>query len=275
MTREISIEAEVPGTPEQVWNAIATGPGISGWFVSTEIAESTMTQYHGNGFDQTSDIVAFEPPRRFAYTDEFQPSPDSEPSVVATEFLVEARSGGTCVVRVVQSGFGAGDAWRRASEGFRGGWRGALDDLRLYLTHFAGEPVAGFATGRLLELPRERAWPALREALGLPDAIAPGDRVETRGAPPYAGTVVRADEASVSLLLDAPGRGLGYLGTGGPTNEVFAFVRARVFGDDAAATAEREGAAWEEWLSSAAAWNPNICPGATENDTPSSATRSP
>ena len=25
--RWIAVEAEVPGTPEQVWNAIATGPG--------------------------------------------------------------------------------------------------------------------------------------------------------------------------------------------------------------------------------------------------------
>ena len=33
------VEVEVPGTPEQVWNAIATGPGISSWFVPTEIAE--------------------------------------------------------------------------------------------------------------------------------------------------------------------------------------------------------------------------------------------
>lgn len=28
-TRSIELEIEVPGTPEQVWRAIATGPGIS------------------------------------------------------------------------------------------------------------------------------------------------------------------------------------------------------------------------------------------------------
>ena len=31
--REIRLEVEVPGTPEQVWEAIATGPGITSWFV--------------------------------------------------------------------------------------------------------------------------------------------------------------------------------------------------------------------------------------------------
>jgi uncharacterized protein YndB with AHSA1/START domain len=28
---------EVPGTPEQVWEAIATGPGTEAWFVPAEI----------------------------------------------------------------------------------------------------------------------------------------------------------------------------------------------------------------------------------------------
>ena len=35
--RSVQAEAEVPGTPEEVWQAIATGPGISSWFVPTEI----------------------------------------------------------------------------------------------------------------------------------------------------------------------------------------------------------------------------------------------
>ena len=34
---QVEVEVEVPGTPEQVWAAIATGPGISSWFVPTEV----------------------------------------------------------------------------------------------------------------------------------------------------------------------------------------------------------------------------------------------
>src|SRR5207253_10231259 len=37
--RSIQVEVEVPGTPEEVWQAIATGPGISSWFVPTEFEE--------------------------------------------------------------------------------------------------------------------------------------------------------------------------------------------------------------------------------------------
>ena len=30
--RLVDVQIEVPGTPEQVWEAIATGPGIACWF---------------------------------------------------------------------------------------------------------------------------------------------------------------------------------------------------------------------------------------------------
>ena len=29
--RSVQVEVEVPGTPEEVWQAIATGPGVSSW----------------------------------------------------------------------------------------------------------------------------------------------------------------------------------------------------------------------------------------------------
>jgi uncharacterized protein YndB with AHSA1/START domain len=37
--RSVQVELEVAGTPEAVWQAIATGPGISSWFVPTEIEQ--------------------------------------------------------------------------------------------------------------------------------------------------------------------------------------------------------------------------------------------
>jgi uncharacterized protein YndB with AHSA1/START domain len=248
---DISFEVEVPGTPEEVWDAIATGPGISGWFVQTEIADGTMTQYHGNGFDQTSRIVASERPRRFRYEDEFQPAPDVEPRVVATEFLVEARSGGSCVVRLVQSGFGPGAAWERSVESFKAGWPAALDDLRLFLTHFTpGEPVAGFATG--VRLAGSERWESVLAALALPEEHTQGERIETGGGTPaFGGTISRAVGSSISLLLDTPGRGMGYIGVGGPRAEVFLFVRGRFFGEDAEEVAREANAAWDAWLAQA------------------------
>ena len=37
--RSVQVEVEVPGTPEEVWQAIATGPGISAWFTPAEFEE--------------------------------------------------------------------------------------------------------------------------------------------------------------------------------------------------------------------------------------------
>jgi uncharacterized protein YndB with AHSA1/START domain len=35
--RSVDLEFELPGTPEQVWEALATGPGIATWFVPADI----------------------------------------------------------------------------------------------------------------------------------------------------------------------------------------------------------------------------------------------
>jgi uncharacterized protein YndB with AHSA1/START domain len=246
--REISFEVEVPGTPEEVWDAIATGPGITAWFVPARIDGDRMVQDHGEGLESASTITASERPRRFAYEDEFQPAPEAQPSLVATEFLVEARSGGTCVVRLVQSGFGTGDAWERAVRSFSTGWPGALDDLRLYLTHFPGQAASGFAAARIVDAPREHAWARIGEELGLPERPRAGDRVETTGGPRLAGTVTRVEESYLSLLLEEPAPGFGFVGAGGPGTETHVFVRQRLFGDEAPEIAARAEAQWRDWL---------------------------
>ena len=38
--RSVQVEIEVSGTPEEVWQAIATGPGISSWFVHSTAKRS-------------------------------------------------------------------------------------------------------------------------------------------------------------------------------------------------------------------------------------------
>ena len=248
MAREISFEVEVPGTPEEVWEAIATGPGISSWFVPAELEGGRMTQHHGSGMDWSSDVAAFEPPRRLVLEDDYAPSPDARPRRLATEFLVEARSGGSCVVRVVTHGLGDGEDWDRAIESFSTGWTGALDDLRLYITHFAPDRAGSFALSAQLGA----TWDELLAALGL-SSVTPGDRVHTREAPALGGTAVRVGENSLALLLDAPAPGLAYLGSGGPGQEVIFFVRAKLFGDGARELAAREEAAWERWLATVGA----------------------
>lgn len=252
--RMVEAEIEVPGTPEEVWEAIATGPGITAWFVPTDVEErpgGTVSQYHGEGpgMRQTADITAWEPPTRFAYETEWAPDEGVAPRRMASEFLVEAKAGGTCVVRVVNRGFGDGEEWDRALEGTRGGWGPALTSLRLYLEHFAGQAAAPVSTSGPLEGARADAWRALLDALGMPDA-GEGDRVAASadGAPEIAGTVEFARDTQMILRLERPAPGLGMVGVGGPGATAFGFLRAQLFGDGAAAIAAREQGAWKAWM---------------------------
>ena len=69
--RSLQVEFEVTGTPEEVWQAIATGPGISSWFVPTEFEESdgkpvAVTSTFGPGMAPRAAVTAWDPPRMFA-----------------------------------------------------------------------------------------------------------------------------------------------------------------------------------------------------------------
>ena len=60
--RSIQVEVEVPGTPEEVWQAIATGPGISSWFAPAEFEEQdgkpiALTLNYGPGMASRSVVT--------------------------------------------------------------------------------------------------------------------------------------------------------------------------------------------------------------------------
>src|SRR3989475_6994731 len=141
--RSVQVEVEVPGTPEEVWQAIATGPGISSWFVPTAFEERdgkpvAVTMNFGPGMESRAVVTAWDPPRKFAAQGEgWGGSPP-----IATEWSVEARAGGVCLVRVVNSLFASMDDWDNQLEGTESGWPGFFRTLRIYLTHFRGQRSA-------------------------------------------------------------------------------------------------------------------------------------
>jgi uncharacterized protein YndB with AHSA1/START domain len=250
-TRRVEVELEVPGTPEEVWEAIATGPGISCWFVPTEVEEregGAVRQQHGAEMDIAGHVQVWDPPNRFKYGgSDFQLAEPPSPEPLGDEFIVEARSGGTCVVRVVTSGFGTGADWDRAMEGVRSGWTSALHGLRLYLTHFRGERCAPVAVGTAVEWSAGEAWEKLTSALGI-GIPREGDRVATSDAPALAGVVERTRQDQLLLRIDEPVRGMAAVYAGGPGEQVYAFLRLYLYGDGAPDLAAREERAWKTWM---------------------------
>ncbi|MFW3170997.1 SRPBCC family protein [Geodermatophilus sp. CPCC 206100] len=244
-------EVEVPGAPEDVWRAIATGPGIGTWFVPAEVEEregGRIVTHHGPFGNSEGVVTAWEPPHRFAYEErDWDPDhPDAPPW--ATELLVEARHGGTCVVRLVSGFFADGAGWEEHLEGTDEGWRGALGCLRLALTHFPGQRATQLLVfGAVADRSPDDVARELLTSLGLAAATV-GDRVELdAGAPPTTGTVVDVAPRTVTLHVERPSPGVLEIGTfdyGGTT----VAVRGPLFGDGGAGAADREAPRWTTWL---------------------------
>lgn len=248
----LQAEAEVPGTPEEVWRAIATGPGISSWFVPTDLEEragGTVVSHFGPGMDSTAQITEWDPPRRFVAV-----GADMGPNspTIATEWIVETRAGGTCVVRVVHRWFADTDEWDSQFEAAEHGWVAFFRLLRLMLAHFRGQRCAPVQLMAVAPEPKEEAWAALLGPLGLTGA-AVGDRVRSRGdAPALAGVVERAGQPAwreeVIVRLEDPAPGLVSITGHTMGGQVFLPVRFFLFGDGAATAAPRVESDWQTWL---------------------------
>lgn len=251
--RTVEAEVEVPGTPEEVWQAIATGPGVTSWFVPTRVEErvgGTVAANFGPGMDSLATITAWDPPRRFVAD-----SPDDTGRggpTVATEWTVEAKSGGTCIVRVVHAWFADTDDWDGQFEGHEHGWRSFFRILRLYLAHFRGQHGANLQLMGVQPEPKEKAWAAFAERLGAA-GVVPGQQVGSApGAPTLVGHVEHVGEAvhpeELLLRLDAPAPGIAHLFALPMAGQVFLPVWLYLFGGQPAVVAAREEPAWRAWM---------------------------
>ena len=164
MTRRIENSIEVPGTPEQVWEAIATGHGIECWFVPAAVADGRVALDMGDGMEDAGAITELDPPRRFAYEEEWAAVDGEPPGRLASEFIVEAKSGGTCVVRLVSTLHADGEGWDAVLDSMSTGWDTFLLNLQAYLTHFPGQRCATVMASGTGD------WPTLLDALGLSGA---------------------------------------------------------------------------------------------------------
>ncbi|MBV9580686.1 MAG: SRPBCC domain-containing protein [Chloroflexi bacterium] len=245
--RTVEHEIEVPGTPEQVWQAIATGEGITGWFVPATVEErtgGTLELDFGPGMGtSTGQVSVWEPPTRFVHL-----GMGAAGNQVAYEWQVEARSGGTCLVRLVTSGFLSEADWQAEYDGTAEGWQLFLSNLRLYLANFAGQSCASMRVQQLSDSTPEDTWRRLTSSLGLPETPTVGQQVSISNAPALRGRVERFQSRLLTVLLDAPGRGIGVVGTESFDGKGLPMVYLYLFGAGVEATIRREESAWSAWI---------------------------
>jgi uncharacterized protein YndB with AHSA1/START domain len=237
-------EAEVPAAPDEVWAAIATGPGIDSWFMGrNEVTARTVRTVFGE-YAPELEITESDPAHRFAYRS--GQAPDGR--FIAYEFLIEGRAGGSTVLRTVTSGFLPGEDWADEFEAMTLGGELYFRTLVEYLTYFAGRfatPVTAFGPPGPSSPPgpswtRDRSL--LCRELGLAEAPRPGDPVRFTGEIGSAdGVVYFANAHAIGVRTpDALYRFMR--GFGKPV-----IAAHHLFAADAEPDQARQ--AWEAWLS--------------------------
>lgn len=172
MPREFKIqrEIELPASPEQVWDAVATGPGNAGWLWPMEI------EGREGGSAEGGTVTAWEPGRHFAVRAEGE-----DGWFNALELIIEARAGGTALLRYMHHGVFVDD-WDTQYDSADAHTDFYLHTLSEYLRHFAGRRASYVS----LEAPdasrRPDALDAVRRALVGTGEVTEGERV--RLAPP-------------------------------------------------------------------------------------------
>ncbi len=237
---EIAKDMEVDATPEQVWEAIATGRGWDSWFMGRneiEPREGGTTRFSIGGFTAQSTVTTWDPPKRFVSTG----AEVQDGSMHQFEYRLEERGEGRTAIQYVHSGMLGGD-WEAEYEAMSEGDPMYLQKLVEYITYFSGR----FATPVDAQGPevsdREHAMSVFRSALGLRDDIVEGDpvRLTPEGFPPIDGVVdcvsrsflgVRSSDALYRFIY-------GFTGTVMVGHHLFA---------EGTDQDEAEGA-WRSWL---------------------------
>lgn len=250
--RWVQVEVEVPGTPEEVWRAIATGPGVSSWCIPTEFEERdgkpvAVKFNFGLGMEVTSAVTAWNPPHRWA-TQSDGWTPGSPP--IANEWSVESRGEGVCIFRIVQSLVAATAEWDNQLEAAEYGWPAFLRTLRIYLTHFRGQPSATMKWMVPVGGTEAQAWETLTGALGL-KGMSVGQRYAAPAdVPAFGGVVEYITQAPYDALLrlEQPCPGIAAIGSVDCGGSVLVALGFYLYGDHGAATVAREKPLWDAWF---------------------------
>jgi uncharacterized protein YndB with AHSA1/START domain len=249
--RWVQVEVEVPGTPEEVWQAIATGPGVSSWFVPTRMEErqgGEIISNFGPGMDCPATITAWDAPSRFAA--EATMGPPGSPAI-ATEWIVEARAGGKCLVRVVHSLFASTDDWDNQLDGLEKGWPPIFRILRRYLETFKGMPCSAMQLVSFYSDSATNAWEKMGAELGLLKSAEGQKWSAPEGFPRMTGVSMGQGmtASTVLLRLDTPVPGTAYVGVFPCGGMVQVYTAIYLYGPNAKATIERDEPTWQKWMS--------------------------
>lgn len=217
--RALTVEQPVDASPEEVWEALTTGPGLERWFplkAEVEPEESIWLSW-GPGSEGRAPIRIWEAPRRFGWTESYGEDENGRPIEVVVDFVVEGRSGET-TVRLVHSGFSTSSDWDEMFDAVKDGWRYFLFNLAFYFRHHAGRDRRMVWRREPTDLDRAEVWRRLLKAGLVTDGPGdatlrlagdhPADGVSARSGYHYAAIL---PEMGASLwFVEVEGRHVGF-----------------------------------------------------------------
>jgi hypothetical protein len=232
MPREFECRREVvlPASPDEVWDAVATTAGNAAWLFPNEIAPDG------------SAATVWDPPHHFAVRTE------QGEWFNALEFVIEAREGGTSLLRYVHSGIFVDD-WDTQYDAVQRHTDFYLHTLSEYLEHFNKRPATyiGGGPGGLQGPPASAApdgFHRLQQALGVGAGVAVGDpvRLTPNGLQPIDGTVDYIEPSFIGVRSpDALYRFFGRNAFGAPVG-----MSIHMFADGV--DSEKTTSDWQHWL---------------------------
>ena len=233
---EVRNEFTVDATPDQVWEAITSGPAVDSWLMGrSEIDSDGKTTTFSMFGEVSSNITVWEPGHRYATVEDKNP----DGTFTAFEWLIEARDGGGAVVRVVHSG-SLGEDWEAEYNGLSVGDRAYMTKLVVYLEHFAPRTAKNslFLPGPVTK----DSWAAMTAAVGVGADAADGQaaRLSVPGMEPVDGIVEFVVSPSFVGMRTADAM---YMLIHGYNDMVFATAH---YFDDRDPSTETE--AWQNWL---------------------------
>ena len=192
-------EVSVGATPDQVWQAIATGRGIDSWFMGHTQVEhgrgGTVRTTFG-GYTPESIVTVWEPLSRLSYR-----SDNVETGrFIAYEFSLQPSEPDGTLLHIVTSGFLPGNIWQQEYEAM-------TRDLEMFYrtlvtsTHFPGRTATPITAFGPAVSDWGHAWTVLMGELGLCGRVTEGTRARFRpeGLPPIDGVVYLVNADTLGL----------------------------------------------------------------------------
>lgn len=174
--RTIDIQIDLDADADVIWQALTTAKGLESWFSekaeADEGLDAKVMVAWGDDYTGASKISAWEPGRHLQWI-HFSADENASDTPMIVDFYLETTSGQGCRLRLVQSGFGAGEDWDEMYDAMNSGWSYYLQHLSFYLRHHLGKTRHMISWRKTLPGHRADAWQQLIGAnAGLFDRIA-------------------------------------------------------------------------------------------------------